>query len=76
MKKLSILLIKLYQKIPGPWHNTCRFYPTCSQYAVDALTNYGFFKGWFLAVKRIIRCNPWGGSGYDPVPEKQKNKCC
>ena len=48
MKYVIIYLIKIYQKIPGPWHNMCRFYPTCSNYAIDALNEYGFFKGSFL----------------------------
>lgn len=75
MKKLSLKLIKLYQSIPGPWHNSCRFYPTCSNYAYEAISKYGFFKGWFLSIKRIMRCNPFGGSGYDPVPcNLSKNK--
>lgn len=73
MIQLSIWLIRQYQKIPGSWHANCRFYPTCSDYAIEALTNYGFFKGWFLSVKRILRCNPFGGFGYDPVPIKSKN---
>ena len=68
MKKLSIRLIKLYQKVPGPWHSACRFYPTCSNYAIEAICKYGFFKGWWLAIKRIFRCHPFGKSGYDPVP--------
>lgn len=68
LKKLSCLLIRIYQKIPGSWHSNCRFYPTCSNYALEALEKYGFFKGWYLAIKRILRCNPWGGSGYDKVP--------
>lgn len=46
----------------------CRYTPTCSQYAVEAIKKYGPYKGAWLAVKRILRCNPWGGSGYDPVP--------
>lgn len=71
MKYVLIYLIKLYQKIPGPWHAMCRFVPTCSNYAIEALTTYGFFKGSWLALKRIIRCNPWGGKGYDPVPKKE-----
>lgn len=68
MKKISIKLIKIYQKIPGFWHDTCRYYPTCSNYAIEALNKYGFIKGWYLAIKRILKCNPFGGSGYDPVP--------
>ena len=46
----------------------CRYTPTCSQYAVEAIKKYGPFRGGWLAFKRILRCNPWGGSGYDPVP--------
>ncbi len=68
LAKISCLLIRFYQVIPGPWHNYCRYYPTCSAYAIEAIRRYGFFKGWYLAIKRIFRCNPWGGSGYDPVP--------
>ncbi|HUN20282.1 MAG TPA: membrane protein insertion efficiency factor YidD [Muribaculaceae bacterium] len=47
---------------------TCRFTPTCSQYAIEALCKYGPLKGLWLTVRRILRCHPWGGSGYDPVP--------
>lgn len=71
MKWISIKLIRIYKKIPGPWHNACRYYPTCSDYAIEAISKYGFFKGWWLAIKRICRCSPWGSSGYDPVPPKR-----
>ena len=74
MKKFSIKLIKVYQKIPGDWHSSCRYYPSCSNYAIEALEEYGFFKGWYLAIKRIFKCNPFGGYGYDPVPKKIINK--
>lgn len=74
MKKFSIWLIKIYQSIPGEWHNQCRYYPTCSNYAIEAISKYGFFKGWILAIKRIIRCNPLGKNGYDPVPDLDKKK--
>lgn len=47
---------------------SCRFTPTCSEYAVQALKKYGLIKGGYLTVKRLLRCHPWGGSGYDPVP--------
>lgn len=67
MKKFLIKLIKIYQKIPGPWHNACRHIPTCSNYAIEAIETYGCLKGGKMAVKRILRCNPWGTSGYDPV---------
>lgn len=68
MKYISIKLIKLYQSIPGPWHNKCRFYPTCSNYAIETISKYGFIKGWYLAIKRILRCNPLCKGGYDPAP--------
>ncbi len=66
-----ILLIKLYQVAISPlFPKSCRFYPTCSAYAVEALRKHGLIKGFLLAIYRIIRCNPWGGYGYDPVPDK------
>lgn len=67
MKIVLIKLIKIYQKIPGPWHNGCRHIPTCSNYALEAIETYGAFKGSKMAIRRILRCNPWGTSGYDPV---------
>ena len=64
-----IALIKLYQLIISPWLGpSCRFTPTCSQYGVEAFKKYGVFKGFWLTAKRIARCHPWGGHGYDPVP--------
>ena len=65
-----ILLIKFYQVCISPLKGgpTCRFTPTCSQYALEAFRKYGPFKGFWLSLKRILRCHPWGGSGYDPVP--------
>lgn len=64
-----ILLIKFYQYLISPYfHSSCRYSPTCSSYGVEAITKYGPYKGGWLAIKRIISCNPWGGSGYDPVP--------
>ena len=73
MKKIFSLLliipIKSYQIIISPLLGpSCRFTPTCSQYAVEAIQKYGPFKGSWLSLKRIIKCHPWGGSGYDPVP--------
>ncbi|MAZ77071.1 MAG: membrane protein insertion efficiency factor YidD [Legionellaceae bacterium] len=68
-----IVLIRLYQKILSPlFPSTCRYQPTCSHYAVTALQRFGLLKGGWLAIKRITSCHPWGGSGYDPVPEKEK----
>jgi uncharacterized protein len=64
-----IALIKLYQWIISPMLGPkCRFTPTCSQYAIEALKKHGVFKGLWLTVKRLSRCHPWGGHGYDPVP--------
>jgi putative membrane protein insertion efficiency factor len=64
-----ILLIKIYQKIISPWLPArCRYTPTCSQYGIEAFNKYGPLKGFWLTLKRILRCNPWGGHGHDPVP--------
>ncbi len=65
-------LVWLYRLLVSPWlGNNCRFEPSCSQYALDALRVHGAFRGSWLAVRRISRCHPFGGSGYDPVPGKQ-----
>lgn len=71
MKKGLIFLIKIYQKIPGNFHNMCRHTPTCSNYAIDAINEYGAVKGSFMSFKRILRCNPFGTSGYDPVIKRR-----
>ena len=73
MKYLLIKLIRGYQKIPGNFHNSCRHIPTCSNYGIDAINEYGSFKGSYLTFKRVINCNPWGTTGYDPVIKKEKN---
>lgn len=68
---VSILLLPIwiYQKVISPYTPpSCRFTPTCSEYARQALLKHGPIKGLWLAIKRIARCHPWGGSGYDPVP--------
>jgi putative membrane protein insertion efficiency factor len=63
-----IALIKIYQWVVSPWLGPkCRFTPTCSRYAIEALRKYGLFKGGWMAIRRISRCHPWGGSGHDPV---------
>ena len=75
MKKLFIAPIRFYQKCISPlFPPACRFTPTCSEYAVQAIERFGVIKGTALAVRRILRCNPWGGHGYDPVPEKVDKK--
>jgi len=61
-------LIKIYQWCISPWLGArCRFTPTCSQYSIEAFKKYGLFKGFILTVKRLSKCHPWGGHGYDPV---------
>ena len=75
MKHVMIWLIRLYQKFISPIKPACcRFTPTCSQYAVEAFTKRGFFVGFGLTVWRILRCNPFGKGGYDPVPEKKRRR--
>ena len=69
--KFLILLIRIYQITLSPFiGRSCRYYPTCSNYGIEAIQKYGAIKGGWLTIKRILSCNPWGGSGYDPVPEK------
>lgn len=77
MKKIItypfILLIRGYQLIISPiLPSTCRYDPTCSHYSIEALQQHGLLKGGWLALKRIFSCNPWGGSGYDPVPKPEE----
>ena len=69
MKRLLLALIRFYRRAISPYTAPkCRYIPTCSQYAVEALRKYGPVKGGWLTLKRLARCHPWGGSGYDPVP--------
>lgn len=63
----------MYQKIPGNFHYSCRFNPTCSNYAIEAIEEYGIIKGIYMSFKRILRCNPFGGYGFDPVKKECKN---
>ena len=69
-------MIRFYQRCLSPLlPNVCRYRPTCSEYFIEALMTHGVIKGSRLGIKRILRCHPWGGSGYDPVPPgKQKNE--
>jgi hypothetical protein len=76
LKKIAtypfILLIRFYQAAISPYTPaTCRFSPTCSSYSLEALKEHGLLKGGWLGIKRISKCHPWGGSGYDPVPKKE-----
>lgn len=69
LTRLLTALIRFYQAAISPmFPPACRYTPTCSQYAIEAIRKHGPLKGTWLAVKRICRCHPWGGSGYDPVP--------
>lgn len=73
MKKFLIYLIRLYQKYISPMKKPCcRFYPTCSAYAIEALEKKGVFLGGALAVWRVLRCNPFGKGGYDPVDKTEE----
>ena len=74
MNKLIIKLIKVYQNTPTHMHNSCRFEPTCSNYALEAFENFNFFKASFLTIKRLLRCRPFGKSGFDPVPKSGGKK--
>lgn len=67
--KILMGLVRAYQWTIGPLHGpTCRYYPTCSEYAIEALRRHGALHGGYLAVRRILRCNPWHRGGFDPVP--------
>ena len=78
MKKILLKMINFYQKNISLWLQSkninCKFYPTCSEYTKQAIEKYGALKGSLMGIKRILRCNPWGGMGYDPVPERNENE--
>ncbi|NFV14251.1 membrane protein insertion efficiency factor YidD [Clostridium sporogenes] len=68
MKNLLICIIKMYKKYISPLKRpSCRFYPTCSQYAIEAIERYGALKGTLISIKRILRCHPFNKGGYDPL---------
>jgi len=70
-----ILPIRAYRLILSPWlGHSCRFHPSCSVYSIEALEPHGPVRGLWLTVRRLARCNPWGGSGYDPVPPVMNRK--
>lgn len=71
MKKILLKLIELYQSMPLSSHSNCKFYPTCSNYAKQAIMAHGTSKGIILAVKRILKCNPFSKGGIDLVPERK-----
>ena len=75
MKSLLIKLIRVYQYLLSPWiGNQCRFYPTCSEYARQAIEDHGSLKGSWLAARRLSRCHPWHPGGFDPVPGREINE--
>jgi putative membrane protein insertion efficiency factor len=82
MRKLLLLPIRFYQYAISPMMTShCRYHPSCSQYAIEAISTHGGFKGLFLAIKRLLRCHPWAEGGYDPVPGTDVRKelqtdCC
>lgn len=72
---ILLLPVYFYRAVISPlMPPSCRYTPTCSQYTIEALKKHGPFKGFYLSAKRIISCNPWGGSGYDPVPDPKPKK--
>ena len=75
MKRLLLWLIRFYRSAISPRTPAmCKYIPTCSQYGLEAIERFGALKGGLLTLWRILRCNPWGGHGYDPVPEKKPRK--
>ena len=72
MKYILIGLIKVYQMIPLKIHNSCKYIPTCSNYGIEAIKEYGSIKGSLLTIKRILKCNPFSKGGYDPIPINEK----
>ena len=71
LAQIAALPVRAYRLLISPWLGpNCRYQPTCSAYALEALEKHGAFRGGGLALRRIIRCHPGGGSGYDPVPER------
>ena len=75
MQKILILPIRVYQYLLSPWlGNHCRFTPSCSHYAIEAIEKHGAFKGFWLGVKRLARCHPWHAGGLDPVPDCESHQ--
>lgn len=73
MKIALISLIRLYRVLTSPFPSPCRYEPTCSAYAIEALDRHGAARGVVLAMSRVLRCHPWGSHGFDPVPEPKRS---
>ena len=74
LKYIIIVPVKIYQKLISPLLGpTCRYEPSCSHYMIQAVEEWGLLKGFWLGIKRIGRCHPWGSSGYDPIPKKNED---
>lgn len=70
--RVIILIVRFYQAAISPWlGRSCRFEPSCSSYMTEAVREWGAVKGGWMGIKRVARCHPWGGSGFDPVPERE-----
>ena len=73
IRYIGIFWVRTYQLMISPFFpSSCRFYPTCSQYAIEAMEKHGLLKGCWLAARRILRCHPWSDGGEDPVPQPEK----
>ncbi len=73
--KIAILPVKFYQYTISPLTGpTCRYTPTCSQYTIEAIREWGIFRGWWMGMRRIASCHPWGKHGHDPVPKRTEKK--
>ena len=73
IKNIIFFMIRCYKLFVSPFlGNNCRYFPTCSEYLYEAINKKGIIKGLYLGLKRLIKCNPWGGCGYDPVERKRK----
>jgi putative membrane protein insertion efficiency factor len=69
VKRLLLALVRVYQYVMSPWlGHRCRFFPSCSEYTIEALQKYGVVKGLWLGIRRVARCHPWNPGGFDPLP--------
>lgn len=76
LRRLGILPIRFYQWVISPLlPPSCRYRPTCSEYGAEAIATHGLLRGTWLTAGRLLRCHPWGGSGYDPVPNRMAHDC-